>query len=74
MAEKNILPTTNRPRHLFAKDLQKEVISKIEKDHQIILMGNFNLEYEELTTWMLELGWQDLIRKSMEKFLIHMLA
>ena len=51
MAEnKNILLTTNCPRQLFGINLKKAAESKIEKVYQIILMGDFNLECEDLTT------------------------
>ena len=58
-----ILSSTNYPRQLFGMDLKKAVESKIEKCHQIILMGDFNSEYEDLITYILDLGLQDLIRQ-----------
>ena len=44
-------------------DLKEVIGKKIEQGHQIILMGDFNSEYSELESWMLELGLQDLIGK-----------
>ena len=64
MAEnKDQLPDTNCPRQLFGMDLKEVIGKKIEQGHQIILMGDFNSEYSELESWMLELGLQDLIGK-----------
>ena len=70
MAEnKDQLPDTNCPRQLFGMDLKAVIGTKIEQGHQIILMGDFNSEYSELESWMLELGLQDMIGKNTEKVL-----
>ena len=45
----------NRPKNWDRK--------KIEKGHQILLMGDFNSEYTDLTLWMLELVLIDIIAK-----------
>ena len=58
---KDQLPDTHCPRQLFGIDLKHAIETKIEKGHQIMVMGDFNSEYEDLSLWMLELGLQDLI-------------
>ena len=57
----NILPETSCPRQLFGLDLQQAVEEKVNLGHNVILMGDFNSDYNKLTTWMSELGLIDLI-------------
>ena len=60
---KDTLPGTNCPRQLFGIDLKQAIDDKIAQGHQIIVMGDFNSEYANLSKWMLESGLQDLIHK-----------
>ena len=50
------------PRQLFGHDLS-ELITAKQDTHQIILAGDFNSSYDELTDYMLQLGLQDIISK-----------
>jgi len=62
MAEhKTELPDTACPRQLFGIDLKTAIEDKLDLGHQIIVMGDFNSEYTELSSWMLELGLVDVI-------------
>ena len=60
---KNTIPSTSCPRQLFGSDLHQAIMSKIDKGHSIIVMGDFNSEYSTLTKWMFELGLVDLMKK-----------
>ena len=65
MAEnKTTLPDTTCPRQLFGIDLKAAIEAKVELGHQIIVMGDFNSEYSDLTEWMLELGLVDIISEA----------
>ena len=62
----NILQYPNNivcPRQLFGHDLRIFIEDKLNKQHQIVVSGDFNSCYEDLTNWMLELGLQDLIHE-----------
>ena len=59
------LPDTTCPRQLFGLDLHQALTEKLEKDHNLIVMGDFNSEYSNLTKWMQDLGLVDLIEKNM---------
>lgn len=50
------------PRQLFGHDLRSLIESK-QDSHQILLCGDFNSGYDDLTDYMLELGLQDVIAK-----------
>ena len=58
---KETLPDTSCPRQLFGIDLRLAIEEKLELGHQVIVMGDFNSEYFDLTQWMLELGLVDMI-------------
>ncbi|GFH48946.1 hypothetical protein CTEN210_05422 [Chaetoceros tenuissimus] len=51
------------PRQLFGWDLKKFISNKIEEGHQIVLMGDFNSEFEDLKEWMQELMLEEAITK-----------
>ena len=62
MAEnKSEIPDTNCPRQLFGLDLKQALEDKLEKGHNLLVMGDFNSEYSNLKKWMQELGLVDLI-------------
>ena len=45
---KDIIPATACSRQLFGMDLKKVIDQKVVADHQIIVIGDFNSEYEDL--------------------------
>ena len=51
------------PRQLFGHDLKLFIEEKLKNQHHTVLGGDFNSCYADLTTWMLELGLQDLIHE-----------
>ena len=51
------------PRQLFGKDLRLELKSKLDAGHNILVQGDFNSNYEDLHTWMLGLGLENVIAK-----------
>ena len=55
-------PNITCPRQLFGHDLS-EFISSKQDQYQIIVAGDFNSSYDELTDYMLQLGLQDMISK-----------
>ena len=62
MAEhKDELPHTSCPRQLFGIDLKNVITEHITLGYQIIVMGDFNSEYDTLQRWMLQLGLHDII-------------
>ena len=58
---KDILPDVNCPRQLFGIDLKNEIESLITKGHNVIVMGDFNSHFDNLTSWMLDIGLVDLM-------------
>ena len=50
------------PRKLFGYDLKELISKKTALGHQIIVCGDFNSDYDELTTWMQDMSLVDLIR------------
>ena len=58
---KDNLPDVNCPRQLFGIDLKNEIEKFMNKGHKIIVMGDFNSNYDDLSTWMYEIGLIDLI-------------
>ena len=64
MAEnRDSIPDTFCPRQLFGMDLKLAIEERIYLGHQVIVMGDFNAEYEKLKIWMMQLGLQDIIAK-----------
>ena len=57
---KSTLPEVDCPRQLFGIDLKNEIEKIVNKGHNIILMGDFNSHYDDLTIWMLDMGLIDL--------------
>ena len=57
---KAILPDVDCPRHLFGLDLQNEIDKFVTKGHNIMIMGDFNSHYDDLSKWMLDMGLIDL--------------
>ena len=55
--------STTCPRQLFGMDLKQVVEDRMNDGHQVILLGDFNTEFEKLTSWMHNIGLQDLIQK-----------
>ena len=51
------------PRQLFGKDLRLELKSKLDAGHNILVQGDFNSNYDDLHTWMLGLGLENVIAK-----------
>ena len=51
------------PRQLFGHDLKALVESLQDKDHQIVLMGDWNSEYPLLEEWMLDLGLVNVLKE-----------
>ena len=58
---KATLPDVDCPRQLFGIDLQNEIGQLVTKGHNIIIMGDFNSHYDNLSRWMLDMGLIDLI-------------
>ena len=58
---KDSIPDVDCPRQLFGIDLKIEIEKFVSKGHKIIVMGDFNSHYEDLSTWMLDVGLIDLI-------------
>ena len=54
-------PEITCPRQLFGYDLKRFVDQKRLEGHQVILMGDFNSEYDAVRDWMLDLGLLDVI-------------
>ena len=52
------------PRQLFGHDLKEMVTKFTSAGHNIIIQGDFNSEYEQLSKWMSELGLIDLVNKT----------
>ena len=55
------LPAVDCPRQLFGIDLKNEIESLVSRGHNIMVMGDFNSHYDNLTSWMLDMGLVDLI-------------
>ena len=55
------------PRQLFGKDLRSELKNKLDAGHNLIVQGDFNSHYEDLHSWMLELGLENLIAQNTGK-------
>ena len=51
------------PRQLFGKDLRSELRNKLEAGHNLLVQGDFNSNYDDLHSWMLELGLENIIAK-----------
>ena len=51
------------PRQLFGKDLPSELKGKLNSGHNLLVQGDFNLNYDDLHTWMLGLGLENVIAK-----------
>ena len=51
---------TSCPRQLFGLDLKLILEQKIREGHQLIIMGDFNSSYDELSSWMIEAGLLDV--------------
>ena len=49
---KDNLPDIDCPRQLFGYDLKIELESKQELGHNILVLGDFNSQYDTLCTWM----------------------
>ena len=49
------------PRQLFVHDLKITINKKIDEGHQLIISGDFNSEYIQLTDWIMDLGLKDII-------------
>ena len=60
---KSSIPDTHCPRQLFGLDLKAALEDKMEKGHNILVMGDFNSEHSNLKKWMQELGLSDLIEQ-----------
>lgn len=61
---KSILPqNVVCSRQLFGHDLKELIEDKLKDQHQIVIGGDFKSCYDDLTTWMLEVGLQDMIHK-----------
>lgn len=58
---KDSLPDVSCPRQLFGIDLRNELEKYMNKGHKIIAMGDFNSNYDDLSSWMAEIGLIDLI-------------
>ena len=50
------------PRQLYGHDLQIFLQTKSDLGHQLMVMGDFNSEYEELKTWMSSSGCVDVLQ------------
>ena len=53
------------PRQLFGKCLKIVIEAKMALDYNIIVMGNFNSEYDQIKVWMVEAGLVDLTVENM---------
>ena len=51
------------PCTLFGHDLKKILQSRQDLDHQLLVMGDFNLEYCQLRSWMADIALVDRIEK-----------
>ena len=49
------------PRQLFGHDLRQFLETLTAQGHQLIVCGDFNSEYSELSDWMLDLALTDMI-------------
>ena len=49
------------PRQLFGHDLKEFLEKRTEQGDQLIVCGDFNSRYSELSNWMLEIALTDLI-------------
>ena len=58
---KDELPNVDCPRQLFGIDLKNELEAFVNKGHNLIVMGDFNSHYLDLTSWMATIGLIDLI-------------
>ena len=58
---KDILPEVDCPRQLFGIDIREEIETFANKGHNIIVMGDFNSNYQDLSSWMVDVGLTDLI-------------
>ena len=58
---KENIPDITCPRQLFGLDLKAEIGRYIDKGHSIIVVGDFNSQYEKLASWMLDSGLCDMI-------------
>ena len=52
--------TSTCPRQLFGMDLKNVIEEKISEGHQLIVKGDFNSNYDDLTSWMVEAGLIDV--------------
>ena len=59
--QNDIPPDCQCPRQLFGLDLTLFLEQRTQQGHQIILMGDFNSEYEQLKEWMLHHGLIDIL-------------
>ena len=62
----NSIPLINNrecPRELFGADVKKYISEKMEDGHQILLMGDFNSDFQELKEWMQDLLLEEIITK-----------
>ena len=57
------LPDISFPRQLFGKDLHSDLQKKLDLSHNLIVQGDLNSHHEDLLSWMLELGLEDIIAK-----------
>ena len=48
-------------REKITDEITNEIEKFVSKGHTIIAMGNFNSHYDDLSTWMLDVGLIDLI-------------
>ena len=51
------------PRELFGHDLATLIASYQQKQHQLLVLGDFNSQYSQLCLWMKEKGLHDLIHQ-----------
>ena len=58
---KENIPAVTCPRQLFGQDLKAEIGRFLDKGHSLIVMGDFNSQYDLLSSWMLDAGLCDLI-------------
>ena len=60
---KQTLPKIDCPRQLFGYDLKNEIENKQDQGHNILMLGDVNSCYADLTTWMQELGLHEFIER-----------
>lgn len=51
------------PRKQFWKDLKDFLVKCQQNNEQVIIMGDWNSDYYEVTQWMREVGLQDIIQQ-----------